>query len=717
MRLETPILRWSNRRRLPMVHQAEAAECGLACLAMVAAWHGCEMDLATLRQRFPISIKGSTLKDLIEFGAQLGLVARPLRCELSAVSRLRLPCILHWNFSHFVVLRQVGAHRIRVHDPAIGERNIALSELSDAFTGVAVEFAPGADFEQKRERQTLRMNQLWTWQPETRRAFLQAIALSLIIEVLSLTSPYYLQLVVDQAIAKGDLDLLGALAFAFGLVMLFNSIASSLRALTLQFLANVVSYDMGVRLFHHFLRLPLDYFQKRKLGDLLQRFRSLEPIKQFIVSGGIATIIDGVLAALTLILMALYSVPLTLLAVGAVLTYAGLRYFARTLARRYATDSMVADSREQTQFLETIRSMQTVKSVGGEVVRENEWLNLYVAKLNTAIRIGNLGIAYQAASGVLSGLSDIAIVYFAARRAIAGEITIGIITAFLAYKSQFMSRIVSLADQLVQYRMLDVQLARVAEIALAEEEVGIAARVVPGSELRGEFELKNVEFRYAPTEQPVLDRASLRIGAGEFVAIMGRSGEGKTTLIKVLLGLYSHQNGEVLVDGRPISEYGVTGLRRSLGIVTQDDQLLTGTIAQNVAQFDEVMDFDRIRSCCSSAEIDQEIMELPMQYHTLVGDLGTSLSAGQRQRVLIARALYRSPRALILDEATVHLGQECERRIVEMLGSLAITRIVATHSPLVARAAGRVVHLRSGGLYQVSTGAGDCNPHVTAGAN
>ena len=265
-----------------------------------------------------------------------------------------------------------------------------------------------------------------------------------------------------------------------------------------------------------------------------------------------------------------------------------------------------------------------------------------------------------------------------------------------------MSRVMSLADQLIMYRLLDVQLERVADIALSTPEAGSDLPCDHGTDLQGELELRDVTFRYAPTERPVLDRVSLRIAPGEFIAISGQSGEGKSTLVKVLLGLYAQDSGEVLIDGRRMRETNPLAFRRSLGIVMQDDQLLRGGLADNIALFERSLDMERVRECARQAQIDDEIMALPMRYHTLVGDLGASLSAGQRQRVLLARALYRRPRVLILDEGTVNVGQECEERIIAMLRALPITRIVVAHSPQVIRAAGRVIRMQRGRVMELS---------------
>jgi ATP-binding cassette subfamily B protein RaxB len=693
-------LNLTGRRRLPLIRQVEAAECGLACLGMVAGWHGYDTDLAALRRLFPISLKGTTLRNLIEIAAKLNMGSRALRCELDDLSKLRLPCILHWEFDHFVVLKKVSGGRVWLHDPAIGSRICALADVSRSFTGVALELSPTGSFVKRRERNPVKLATLWNWTPDASKAFIQGLLLSVLLELVVILSPFYMQLVIDEAILKSDDYLLTGLAVGFGGLCVFNVAAGALRSLVFQYLANILSFDMEARLFHHLIRLPLDFFQKRSLGDLLQRFHALEPIKQIIVNGGIAAILDGSLALFTGALMLIYSVKLGCIVIGTLALYLGIRVGALSIGRRLSADSMIAEAREQSKFLETIRAIQTIKVSGGEVSRENLWRNFYADKLNSNIRIGNLNIAYQNLSSLLSGLSDVLILYLAARDAMGGLMTIGVISAFMAYKGQFTSRLVSLVDQAIQFRMLDVHLERVGDIALATREGAMEAGAISDREIAGRIEARGLTFRYTPNEPAIIESLDLTIAPGEFIAIVGASGVGKSTLVKLLLGLNQPTEGKLLIDGLTVEAIGTETIRRQLGVVMQEDQLLTGSVAENIAIFDERMDMARVREAASLAGVDAEIMSFPMQYNSLVGDMGTSLSSGQRQRVLIARALYRNPKILVLDEGTAHLDPVSEARICAVMKTMPITRIAVAHSLALARAADRILELRGGSLHE-----------------
>ena len=693
-----PLLNFTLSRRPKLIRQTEAAECGLACLAMVAAWHGFDTDMTSLRRRFPVSIKGATLEDLIATAAALDLTTRALRCDPEDFGQIRLPAILHWEFKHFVVLVRVTSSHAIILDPALGERKIPLRDLDKSFTGVVLELSPGTGFTRRRERTPLDLFNLIRFTPDVVKALAQGFALSVLLEVFVILSPFYMQLVVDEAILKGDRDLLRGLAAAFAMLYLFNAAASAFRSFVFQYLGNMLSFAMEARLFHHLIRLPLSYFQKRQVGDLLQRFHALEPVKQLIVGGGISVVLDGSLSVFTAILMISYSPMLSAIIFGMFAFYAILRFATRSISRRYSAESIVADAREQTRFLETLRAIQTIKTNSGEASREGAWQNLYADKLNASIKLGTVNIWFTTIAGLVSSSTDVLIVYLAASQAIDGSMTVGMLTAFMAYKGQFLSRMTALLDQLIAFWLLDVQLTRVADIALAPREAHGRSQSNHGYEIQGNIELRNIAFRYAPREKDIVAKLNLEITAGECVVIFGASGGGKSTLLKLITGLLEPTEGEILFDGLPIAALGLDVLRPQLGVLMQEDALVAGTIADNIALFDERIDMPRVRDAARAAQIEAEVMRFPMQFNSLVGDMGTSLSSGQKQRILLARALYRNPRVLILDEGTAHIDPEREADIRAMLAGLSMTRIIVAHNPAMAEIADRVLRMAGGAL-------------------
>ena len=694
------VLNLSGTKKMPLLRQAEAAECGLACVGMIAGAYGHKTDLPTLRSKFPISLKGATLKDIVSISEQLDLGSRAVRCEPDELRDLRVPAILHWNMNHFVVLKRANKREITIYDPAAGKMKLPISEASKHFTGVALELTPSSGFQRKKERNPVKLTSLVKLNGTAWKAVVQGLALSIFMQIFVLLAPYYMQLVIDEAILKGDLSLLIAIAGGFALLKIFEAITSIIRGLVFQFLSNVLAFDMEASLFHHMARLPLSYFHRRHVGDIQQRFQSLGPIRDFIANGAIAALIDGFLAIFLGVIINQYDAKLGFIVIGFVVVYALLRFAFLSLSKRFSGDLLVADANENTKFLETLRAMQVVKVAGIENEREGQWRNLAADTLNAQIRVGNLGIGYGAVSQTLMSLSNIIVIYFAATNAIGGAMTIGMITDFIAYKGQFEQSLMALLETYVNFKLLDVHLERVSDIALHKKEQGLQIPA-SGKQFEGRVTLQNVYFKYAPLEPDILKGAHLDIEPGEFVALAAPSGEGKSTLLRLVLGLYKPSHGKIFYDGLEASKWGLANLRHQMGVVMQDDKLLGGSIEENISLVDEKPDRNRIEEVARISAIHSDIEAMPMGYRSLVGDMGTTLSGGQQQRIMLARALYRQPRLLVMDEGTSALDVNTERTINAELKRLSITRIIAAHRPETLASADKVFLLQKGQLTQV----------------
>jgi ATP-binding cassette subfamily B protein RaxB len=692
------LLNFSGRRRLPVFLQTEAAECGLACLAMIASYHRYQVDLNTLRRRHPVSLKGVTLKGLIQVATHLKLACRPLRFEIEHLKQLRLPAIVHWDMHHFVVLKTITGKGIVVHDPAVGEKFLTLSEASKHLTGVALEVSPAEDFSRtsansKEETERLPFSTFWGQTRGMGHAMLQILALSVVLELFVIGSPYYMQLAVDEVIARGDADLLLALALGFGLLTAIGVASTALRSMIILVVQNTLHFQMGARLFHHLVRLPLTFFEKRHIGDILSRFTSLEPIRDLLSEGLIAALIDGVMALLTLAMIFIYSATLALVVLSAFALYVILRcaLFRTFWLRSQAV--IQTRAKENSTFIETMRAVQSLKLFNRENERETQWLNRYADSVNASVRIGRTRVAFKTINDAIFGVENIVTIYLAAQLVLGNHLTVGMIFAFMAYKHQFTEKAVLLVEKALEFRLLGLHLERLSDIALSPLERGHDRSLDYARHIQGRIELRNVYFRYAETEPYVLEDVNLTIEPGQFVTIMGPSGGGKTTLVKIILGLIEPTSGEVLIDGLPLPIVGPRVYREQVGAVMQDDQLLSGSIADNICFFDPAFDQQRMMDCARLAGVHDEIMAMPMAYNSLIGDMGSSLSGGQKQRVLLARALYRQPKILVLDEGTAHLDVEKERHINESLKSLNITRVSVAHRPEIASGADAILRI------------------------
>lgn len=683
--------------------QSEAAECGLACIAVAAQTAGSEIDLSWLRQHFPSSIRGLNLRQMGDIAHAIGMTARAVRCEADELGALQTPAILHWGLQHFVVLDRVKGSKVRIFDPARGYVDVARREVELCFTGVALELAASPRFQRKVERAPFNPLSLIHWSKEVKGGLIQALLLSLILQVYLIAAPLYMQSAIDSGALRGDGELLTALAVGFLLFALFNAGAQGLRGVVLQRLTALLSWDMSRRLFHHLIRLPLPWFEKRKLADTMARFQAIDPIKNLIATGLIGSMLDGMLSVSMVVLMFLYSVPLGCVAVGGFVLLLIARLASLPLTLRYAGEAFRASISEQGRRMETLRSIQTIKVMSGESQRESVWANKQAALIKAQQGSGLATSMIGAFQQLLETATVIVVVYIGARQIMAGSFTVGALYAFISYRQQFWTRINALVDTMISWRMLEVYNTRLADVVLTEPEKGLESEVGNLPELKGTLEVAGAAFRYSQTEPFVFRDVSFTVQAGESVAIVGSSGCGKTTLVKAICGLYPLVAGEVRVDGLPLSIWGPRAIRASFGVVLQHDDLLPGSVLDNVSFFDEEIDMDRAWECLEHAAIADEVRRLPMGEHTYVGDLGSALSGGQRQRILLARALYKQPRFLILDEATAHLDIERESRINEYLRSMSITRLVVAHRIETICAADRVLMLRNG-IHDLGSG-------------
>ena len=687
------LLSFSGRGHLPLVRQTEAAECGLACLAMIASFYGHSIDLNTLRRRYPVSLNGVTLRALIQVASHLHLVGRPLRLEPAHLRQLRLPAILHWDMNHFVVLKSVGRRGMTIHDPASGEKFLPFAEASKHLTGVALELSPTDAFVRQDERSRLPFSVFWSQLSGSGHALVQIFVLSVVLQILVLAAPFYMQITVDEVIARGDVDLLLVLALGFALLVVIRAATSAIRSLILVAVQNAIQFQLGARLFRHLIRLPSSFFEKRHVGDILSRFTSLQPIRNLLSEGIITAVLDGIMAVLTLAMIFIYSVQLALVVIAAVVLYAVIRLVLYRILWRRTEATIQATAQENSVFIETVRAVQTLKLFNRESEREGQWLNRYADVANANVRLGRTKVAFSTLNDLIFGLETIITVYLAARLALSNALTIGMIFAFMSYKQHFTDKAVQLVEKALDLRLLGLHLERLSDIALTPLETGHDRPLAYARPLQGKIELRHVYFRYSETDSFVLEDINFVVEPGEFVTVTGPSGGGKTTLVKVMLGLLEPTSGEVLVDGVPLPTIGARVYREQVAAVMQEDQLLSGSIADNICFFDPEFDQERMIRCAALAGIHNEIMAMPMTYNSLVGDMGSSLSGGQKQRVLLARALYREPRILFLDEGTAHLDLDNERHIHESLAGLSMTRVSVAHRPAIAAGADRVILL------------------------
>jgi ATP-binding cassette subfamily B protein RaxB len=694
-------------RSFPVL-QSETAECGLACIAMISQYHGGHHSLRSLRQRFPASTKGARLSDLISVAGKLGLSGRALRLELDDVPNLSTPCILHWNMTHFVVLVEVRRGKLRIADPAAGEVSLTLAEASDSFTGVALELSPTAKFEKRPPDPTVSIDQLTGPVEGLWKGLGLLLALSFALQVFTLVSPLYMQTVVDKAIVAADKDLLLILALGFGALVIFQSLTSCLRGWSIVYLSTRLSIKWVGNVFSHLVRLPLDYFSKRHVGDVVSRASAVQAIQQTVTTTAVEAVIDGVMAIATLAMMLLYSPALAVVTVLTALVYLSIRWMFFSPIRDRSERSLLASAKNQSHLLETIRGILTIKVSGKESVREASYQNLVVDAMNEQRAVSHLNLWFSTASQVLFGAERIVVVFLGASLVINGVFSVGALIAYLAYKDVFAARANGLVDKLVEFRMLRLHSERLADIVLTQPENDeVSDSAITSAPSDSTLEVEGLSFRYSESDPWVFRNCSIRIEPGQSVAIVGPSGSGKTTFAKVLMGLLPATEGVVRLGGVDIRRLGVGNYRQLIAAVMQEDQLFAGSISENIAfsfENDENVK-SAVEEAAKLAAIHDDVLAMPMGYDSLIGDMGSSLSVGQKQRIVLARALFRKPQIAIFDEATSSLDVVSERVVIDSIKRLSITRVIIAHRPETIASADRVFALFSGALTEVPRAA------------
>ncbi|HEJ8088845.1 TPA: peptidase domain-containing ABC transporter [Serratia liquefaciens] len=681
------------RHRVPLVHQTESSECGLACLAMVCGHYGKNVDLISLRQQFNLSARGATLAGVTGIATQLGMATRALSLELDELSVLKTPCILHWDFNHFVVLVSVRHNRFVLHDPVRGRRTVGLSEMSQYFTGVVLEVWPVAEFTAETVKNRVKLSELVRNVHGIKGTLTKIFFLALVIEAINLVIPIGTQLVMDHAIPAGDKGLLTLICAGLMFFILLQAAVSMVRAWSSLVMGTLINVQWQSGLFGHLLRLPLAYFERRKLGDIQSRFDSLDTLRETFTTSVVGAIMDSIMVVGVLMMLVLYGGYLTWIVLGFTAVYVLIRLLTYGYYRQLSEEALIRDARASSYFMETLYGIATVKMQGMSERRGSNWLNLEVDTINTGIKITKLDMLFGGVNTFVAACDQVVILWLCTSLVIDNQMTIGMFMAFGSFRGQFSERVASLTSFLLQLRMMSLHNERIADIALHDREAKKPDMAIEVDMRPVGLETYDLSYRYDRQSAPVFSDLSIRIAPGESVAIIGPSGAGKTTLMKVLCGLFKPDAGKVIVGGTDIQHLGMNNYHRMIGCVMQDDKLFSGSLRENICGFVDNIDEVWMKECAKASYIHDVIMTMPMGYETLVGELGTGLSGGQKQRIFIARALYRKPGILFMDEATSALDNESEHYVNKAIRDLNITRVVIAHRGSTIASSDRVIDI------------------------
>ena len=692
MMLELAAFGFKKKASLPIILQDEMTECGHACIAMISNFFGHHIDLYALRKLNKPSNRGVTLLEINQLFDQLGFNTRALRVPLEELYCIKTPAILHWDMNHFVVLKQVNKHNVVIHDPAVGLKKISLETFSRSFTGIVLEVEKSADFTEIDNSKALSLYDLVKSVFGVRKMMVLLMLLSLSIEFLSLLNPLFMQFVTDDVIGASDINNLYVIAVAFVILTAMQVFTEFIRGNIVIYLSNSMTEQFSSNIVKHLLKLPLDFFEKRHKGDIQSKFQAIDQIQKKITTDFINAVLDGLMVIINMMVMVIYSYLLTSVVLFTLSLYLLIRYASYRFLKKQTESSIHQHARSSSQFLETLQGILPIKAFLKEGVRFNSWRNGYINSLNADIKIARINVIYTIANQLLFHIEHIIVVCIGATLVLANQLSVGMLIAFLSYRLLLVNKATSFIQNIFDYKLIAIQLNRLSDILFQFPEV-IGSGCGGVEQITGSLSVKNLCFKYNANDHYIFKNISLTINAGEKIAIIGSSGCGKSTFLKVIMGLLSTQEGDIFIDGILLNDFGLKNYREITASVMQEDTLFTGSIIDNIAFFDENIDLQQVYKASKAACIHDAICALPMGYETLVGDMGSTISGGQKQRILLARALYKKPKILFLDEATSHLDVENEKNINQSLKSMKITQIIIAHRHETIQMADRVINL------------------------
>lgn len=688
------------KEKTPVVLQGEDAECGLVCVAMILRHFEKDVRLKTLRKTIGTH-SGMTFEDIRELAEKHGMSGEVLRLELNQLKRCTMPMILHWNMNHFVVLTGTKGNKFLFNDPAVGRRELDQEEFSKYFTGWCMNLKPNSNFKKENLKLNMKIGDILNiakgYFPSVKANFWLAILSQLFV----LAFPLSYKIIVDSVVVDGHEDLLIIFTSFFFALAVFHCLVSLHRSREEIYLGTNLILQTTSNVNNHLFSLPIAYFESRKPSTIVSRITSTRSLERVLSSRFISTITDALLSILILICLYIYSATLANVIIISVAIYAILACFHCKQISQLEREGVVTASDETTNLTETVQSVQTIKLYNLEQQQIDSWKERYTSSLNSNIDINTSKVLFKHVGDLVTNSSRLMLIYFAVSLMLDGLLSMGQFFAVFMYGGLLTARARELVNTVVEYQMLFIRLERLNDILEEDSEYKNSDKPVK-KELEGKVTVSNVSFRHQENKSDLIKTFNFEVNPGEYIAIVGKSGAGKTTMLKLILGLYKPRSGKIFYDNLDINKFSLRDLRKQVGTVMQEDFIMSGSIAKNICLSKDEIDKGRMIWACNIAEIKNDIDALPMQYETFVKPVGGVLSAGQRQRILLARAIYRNPKILVIDEGASALDPETELKINRNLKSLKMTRISVAHRIESIRHADRVFNMESAKFLSVS---------------
>lgn len=691
-----------QRRRLAELLQMNATECGAASLAMILNYYGHKISVSEVRQRCGSGRDGVSASTIVNAARLYGLRAQAISVSLDEVRYVTLPAIVHWEFNHFVVLERWTPRHVDVIDPALGRRRLSAAEFDSGFTGIVLSMTPGVHFARRQRPQQM---SLWTYLLSFFRVpgfIAQILGASLFLQILGLALPFLTSFFVNQVIPEQLHDVMPILGWGIALIVLSQVATTMLRAWLLIYLQARIDIQMMLGFFEHLLTLSYCFFQQHSSGDLLARLNSNIVIRDTLTSQMLSTLLDGITVIVYLAILLKFSLVIALCALSVGIIQMVLLFASARLIHTLTKRDLTAQGKAQGYMTEALMGIATLKAAGAEQRAFQRWSNLFFEHVNVSVRRDTLAASIDTLLSGLRSLAPLLLLWVGSWLVLQGTMSLGTMLALSSLAAAFLSPLSSLASSGQRFQQVRAHFERIIDVVEAEPEQQPQQAQQP-PKLSGGVELEGVSFRYSPETPLVLHDIHLRIEPGQKVALVGRTGSGKSTLGKLLLGLHLPTAGEIRYDDLPLSGLNYQAVRKQFGVVLQEAALFSGSIRENIALNNPDMELEQVVQAAMAAAIHADILQMPLGYETLVAESGSALSGGQRQRLSLARALATKPSLLLFDEATSHLDVMTEQIVERNLNALEGTRIVIAHRLSTIQNADLIVVLDGGTIVERGT--------------
>lgn len=665
-----------TNKDFPIIKQHDKMDCAAACMAMISKYFGIDLGVPFFRNSIDVGPEGASLYGIASAAERVGLLTRGVKVELEDLFDLKLPAVCTQGY-HFVVVYDVTKKHVITADPSVGLRKISHDEFKSKWNNILLLFNTTKDF-YKNESKPNNFDIYWELFKPYKGILLQIFVISLLLNLLGLATPYFSQQIIDKVLLNMDFGLLNIIGTGFLIFIIMSSVSGLVRRYLTAFLSLKMDIEISSQLFRHIFRLPASFFASRRTGDTLMRINDINIIKNFISQQGVEFLIDVLMSIIYIVAIFTLSLKLGLVFVSAILVLIVCTIIASKFIYRYYSETILKSAESQTLLVEGIKNINTLKIFSAEIPWRWKWEDKYAQASMWQLKMKHISNYYSLIVELFYKGIPLLVLYTGAKMVISDTMTIGTIIALMALFAIALGPILSISNIFMTLQEVRFGIDRLNDIFSTPPEDKLQKYLpISADSVTGRISFKDVSFKYGNEESPeILKNITTDIKAGQLIAIMGRSGSGKTTMVQLINRLFEPSSGKVLIDGYDVKHYPLSELRRIIAMVTQDSKLFSGTIVENICIGDQFPDIKKVINASILAGADNFIRQHPDGYFRQILEDGCGLSSGQKQRVCIARALYRNPKILIMDEATSSLDAESETAINEAMPNICRDRTV-----------------------------------------